>query len=234
MAEEYIKGTGTGKGGWRGGGRPKGSTSVKKENVKKMYSFRLSEEELKAVREILAKMRGKLILLLCLLTFMLPCYALTLESGVTYTEDTARVEAFKNVYKFCPFENTKDFDRSLYVASIELSNVLNIHEFHAKIFKTIPFKLIGVQYKDNPNLIYYYEKTKNGYKGVAIDVIKRGEDNIKAYKYNAKTGELLSVVLAVSDDEEFVYNTNKKLIAHWIGEKEHISNFRRFIKYSEQ
>lgn len=56
MAEKYEKGTGTGRGGWRGGGRPVGTT---KENKKKMYSFRLSEEEHKAVREVLDRMRNK-------------------------------------------------------------------------------------------------------------------------------------------------------------------------------
>lgn len=39
-----------------GAGRPVGTT---KKNTKKMYSFRLSVEEEKAVRELLAKMRGK-------------------------------------------------------------------------------------------------------------------------------------------------------------------------------
>jgi len=39
-----------------GAGRPVGTT---KENTKKMYSFRLSEEELKAIRELLNKMRTK-------------------------------------------------------------------------------------------------------------------------------------------------------------------------------
>lgn len=37
-----------------GAGRPLGTT---KENAKKMYSFRLSLEELKAVRELLTRMR---------------------------------------------------------------------------------------------------------------------------------------------------------------------------------
>ncbi len=46
----------SGRGGWRGGGRPKGTT---KENKKKMFSFRLSEEEEKAVKELLKKMRNK-------------------------------------------------------------------------------------------------------------------------------------------------------------------------------
>ena len=46
----------SGRGGWRGGGRPKGTT---KENKKKMFSFRLSVEEEKAVKELLKKMRNK-------------------------------------------------------------------------------------------------------------------------------------------------------------------------------
>ncbi|WP_372520911.1 hypothetical protein [Candidatus Ruminimicrobiellum ovillum] len=56
MAEKYEKGTGTGRGGWRGGGRPVGTT---KENKKKPYSFKLSEEELIAVRALLKEMRNK-------------------------------------------------------------------------------------------------------------------------------------------------------------------------------
>lgn len=42
-----------------GAGRPKGTTGAYKEQVKKMYSFRLSEEEAKAVKDLLAKMRNK-------------------------------------------------------------------------------------------------------------------------------------------------------------------------------
>ena len=46
-----------GRGGKRqGAGRPVGST---KENPKKLYSFRLSEEEETAVRELLKKLRNK-------------------------------------------------------------------------------------------------------------------------------------------------------------------------------
>jgi hypothetical protein len=46
-----------GRGGKRqGAGRPKGTT---KPETKKMYSFRLSEEEEKAVRELLKKMRNR-------------------------------------------------------------------------------------------------------------------------------------------------------------------------------
>ena len=48
------------RGGARAGaGRPKGTTGKYKEVTKKMYSFRLSEEELQVVRDLLKQMRGK-------------------------------------------------------------------------------------------------------------------------------------------------------------------------------
>ena len=43
----------------KGAGRPKGTTGPYKEVTKKMYSFRLSLEEVDAVRNLLKKMRGK-------------------------------------------------------------------------------------------------------------------------------------------------------------------------------
>lgn len=55
MNEQNL--TSSGRGGKRpGAGRPFGTT---KENIKKMYSFRLSEEEAIAVKELLKKMRNK-------------------------------------------------------------------------------------------------------------------------------------------------------------------------------
>ncbi len=57
MEEEKFT---SGRGGKRpGAGRPKGTTGPYKEKVKKRFTFRLSEEEEKAVRDLLKKMRGK-------------------------------------------------------------------------------------------------------------------------------------------------------------------------------
>lgn len=51
----------SGRGGKReGAGRPKGTTGAYKEITKKMFSFRLSVEEEKAVKELLNRMRNKL------------------------------------------------------------------------------------------------------------------------------------------------------------------------------
>jgi hypothetical protein len=57
MEEERIT---SGRGGKRvGAGRPKGTTGAYKDKIKKQFSFRLSEEEEQAVRELLKKMRNK-------------------------------------------------------------------------------------------------------------------------------------------------------------------------------
>lgn len=58
MEEQNL--TSSGRGGKRpGAGRPKGTTGSYKEITKKMYSFRLSEEEAIAVKELLKQMRNK-------------------------------------------------------------------------------------------------------------------------------------------------------------------------------
>lgn len=205
-------------------------------NNKKMYSFRLSENELNAVKEVLAKMRKKLILLLCLFMLGLPTLAEPLKATVTYTEENARIEAFEGVSQYCPFTDVTSFQRSLFVASINNDDVLAVQEFNSKIFKVIPYKALAVVYKDLPHFAYYYEKTKNGYKGVAIEVVNAKDMNypIKTIKYNAKTGKLATINLTISEDEGFVFDENKKTIAHWINDKEYTSNMTRKVIYSAQ
>lgn len=215
MAQEYIKGTGTGRGGWRGGGRPKGSTSVNKENVKKMYSFRLSEAELKAVREVLAKMRGKFILLFCLFLFSLPCFALTLEGNVEYTEDTARAKAFEGVSKYLTFKNIEQYNRSLFIGGINYDQVRQIYNYKVS-FMLKPIKVIGIIYKDEPDKLYGYIKKNSGYECVGIRVTEGTEYPRKTRNYYPKTGELMSVGL-LTETEEYKYDKDGKLIGYWNG-----------------
>lgn len=223
----------SGRGGKReGAGRPKGTT---KEKVKKKFSFRLSEEEEKAVRELLAKMRGKLVIFFCLLTLCMPVSAQTLQGGVTYTEETARQTAFEGVNKYCPFPNVKAFNRSLFVAAIDNNDVISIQEFNTKLAKAIPFKVTAVIYKDNPNYVYYYEKQNKGYKGLAVEVISGDSYPVKTVKYDAKTGKLLSVGLTTSPDDDFSFDADGKLLAHWKGNKEIMNKIgKRKIIYSAQ
>lgn len=54
--EKFTSGRG---GARKGAGRPKGTFGAYKDKIKKQVTFRLSEEEEEAVRELLKKMRNK-------------------------------------------------------------------------------------------------------------------------------------------------------------------------------
>lgn len=217
-----------------GAGRPKGT------NNKKQYCFRLSEEELNAVRELLAKMRGKLVVLFCLLSLCLPSYA-AINGSVEYTESNAKQEAFQGVYKFCPFPNMLSYERT-YKLFIQNDDVLEIQEFNTKI-GLLKMKVLGVIYKDMPNRMYYYERTKQGDKCVMVEDFEKpiSNPNIqheRSVKYDAKTGKLMSVAIYVDQNESYIYDSDQKLVNHWIGTKAYPQNKKlkadRKIIYSAQ
>ena len=60
MAEEYTKGSGVGRGGWRGGGRPKGSKSSTPKTTK-TYTLnnKLTLEEKEYLLKCLEEYRNK-------------------------------------------------------------------------------------------------------------------------------------------------------------------------------
>lgn len=228
----------SGRGGKReGAGRPKGTT---KEKVKKKFSFRLSEEEEKAVRELLAKMRGKLILLFCLIMLGLPTLAEPIKGSVTYTEENARIEAFNGV-KTLSIDYSVGWDNPKYYFDLKAQNdVLYIQEYKAKFMKLIPFKWLGVVYKDEPNKAYTYEKINNSYKLVTTETVEQLPNGLIRSLTYSQNGHLMSVSLMVDIDreEEFVFDKNKKTIGHWIGnngkEITTNTNITRKIIYSAQ
>lgn len=238
MTEEKIT---SGRGGKReGAGRPKGTTGPYKEVVKKMYSFRLSVEEAEAVKTLLAKMRGKLVILFCLLSLCLPSYA-AIEGSIEYTEANVKQEAFQNVYKFCPFPNMLSYERT-YKLFVQNDDVLEIQEFNTRV-GMLKMKVLGVIYKDMPNRMYYYERTKQGDKCVMIEYFEKPINNPniqheKSVKYDAKTGKLMSVAIYVDQNESYIYDAEQKLVNHWIGTKTHPQNNKlkadRKIIYSAQ
>lgn len=210
----------------KGAGRPKGT------NNKKQYTFRLSEEELKAVKGVLAKMRGKLIILFTLLCFSLPCQAITLQGGVQYTEEQARQEAFEGVKTFDALSVIGVFEPRYYFNLNVTNDVLVVAKGNVKLLKVINYELYTVVYKDNPNKEYIYEKGKEKNKLVAT-IIKT---NDKMIKYSPN-GELLSIEYTLGN-ESFVFNSSGKLIGHWQGsqgkELEHNLDAKIDIMYSAQ
>lgn len=59
MADNYIKGSGTGRGGWRGGGRPKGTLTGTKTDKTETFTQRITPEEKEYLKKCLIEFRNK-------------------------------------------------------------------------------------------------------------------------------------------------------------------------------
>lgn len=74
----------------------------------------------------------------------------------------------------------------------------------------------GVLYHDEMNYTYYYDSN-----GLLIYVDQKDGKGTtyphRFYKYKAN-GELVNMGVRVSKDECYIYSTDEKMIAHWIGE----------------
>lgn len=188
-----------------GAGRPKGT------NNKKQYTFRLSGEELKAVREVLAKMRGKLVVLFCLLALCLPCQAIEVNSP---NIETIKQEAFKGVYKYCPFTNVEALHLASFKHELNADEVLSLQQISKNI--------INVVYKKYPGYTYTYKiQKKNFYNtlgGYYCQCVSVKYEN-KVAVYHASSGRLIGIRYAVSPDEDYMFDFNGNLIGHREGNK---------------
>ena len=194
-----------------GAGRPVGTTKEPTVSLQR----RVKPEWIPLIDEFIAKLKDKklIILLICFIFLAVPCFALTLEGGVTYTEETARVEAFEGVSKYLTFPNKESFRRSLFIGQIDYNNVAKILNYKATyIIK--PIKVTGIVYKDEPDKIYGYIHKKNGYQCICVQVIEGAEFPKKTRNYFPKTGELMSIGL-VTETQEFKFDTNGKLQGYW-------------------
>lgn len=74
-----------------------------------------------------------------------------------------------------------------------------------------------IVYDDKPEYSFYY--TTSGYLA-AVDVDKHfdGEFPYRIGKYNPVTGNLVSIGVYISEEEQYAYTKDGKLKAHWIGD----------------
>ena len=139
--------------------------------------------------------------------------AYTLNGGVSYTVETARIKAFENVDKKIKIDNYKDF---LYDINYE-KNMSAIKKskfkYKGRYLTYFSDKTYSVSYSNSSNICYYYDA--NG-KLEYIGITKGERYPKKGIKYDIE-GNLYSTCLIISNKEQFLFDKNKKLIAHWIG-----------------
>ncbi len=167
----------------------------------------------------LEDIKKTLLIILVFCFFCMPCYSQTLQGGVEYTVDKARIVAFDNSPMNISKDDLKNYLRDPYYYSnigflkgsiSEAVAVQKIVPFYDKNNKLMSY---GVQYNNEPNKKYHYLPNGNLIK---IDVCY----NIGHYPYKAisytRQGKLAAIHLAVSENESFLFDKNKKLIGHWI------------------
>ena len=172
------------------------------------------------------------VLLLCLFFSVNFCDAKTYKLGVTYTPQIAKEIAYKNVAKkidMKKYEKYKiDKDNKIHLENI--SNGKN--NFKNKIITLFSSENYSILYLNNRRVDYLYNKQGEL---LYINILKGNKFPYKDLCYDSE-GRLVSVSLVVSGYEQFVFDTNGELFAHWIGDncydiKGNLKKSRIEIKY---
>ena len=144
----------------------------------------------------------------------------TVKAGIKYNEVNARIEAFKDIQT----KIEKDFYRD-YLKDKNYKE--NMDLIDKKIFivdnnRTIcPFYLrksllsYAVVYVEKPDSAFYYNVLGNLIK---FDVVENKSYPRRTFGYS-RYGNLISVAFEIDKNEQFIYDKNGKLIAHWTDEK---------------
>lgn len=157
----------------------------------------------------------KLVLLILTIFLTMPAGATTLTGGVTYTVESARKEAFANVEYKLP---QKLIDSNRIDPNFE-ENKRAIKkgesEFGDRYLTQFSAGGYGLVYKDN--LYFEFNYASNG-KIESIGKRSGLKCPVKLYKYNQQN-ELIQIALYVTLKENYIFEPNGQLIAHWIENK---------------
>ena len=152
-----------------------------------------------------------------ILNFVYPVNAYTLQGGVEYTVDEARVVAFDNSPVKISKEEFSKYTNDLYYHSS--IGYLNGKIIEAVGRKVVPFyhknklAFYGVQYDKDPSKKYYYSPSGKLLK-YEVNTFS-GSYPYKTLAYDTQ-GELLNINLVISNEESFLFDKNKKLLGRWL------------------
>lgn len=145
----------------------------------------------------------------------LPSYALMLQGNAQYNAELAREETFSNInYALGPNAFRSYWTDPNYIKNYNSLNngIVNIENRELALFSDGSY---GVRYIDDPYHNYYYDKQGNLFK---IDVLNKpyNEYPHKSVAYN-RYGAFKNATFVISKDEQYLYDRDKNLIGHWLG-----------------
>ena len=165
--------------------------------------------------------------------FLNQANAEVIEASVKYDENSAKTEAFKGV--------ERKIDRTLFADFLHDKNRKeNLELMNKKIVEQndrflCPFYLnetivsYAVTYKNNPINTYYYNVFGSLLK---IDIQNNETKFPKRILSYSRFGSLIGVIFETSEEEEFVYDKNGKLLARWLNQDMYNKedNFPKFLR----
>ncbi len=163
-------------------------------------------------------MKKIFIIINVIIAFVL-CTGLTINGGISYSVSSAREISFDNIQNRI---DTKKYSLYFYDKNYK-SNIKarykNKNKFANRYLTFFSDGCYGIIYKRDKNTGYYYSG-----KGVLeyIEISYSKEFPKKFVKYNLD-GNIDSVSLWVSSKEQFIFNKDKSLQAHWVNENKYNS-----------
>ena len=139
--------------------------------------------------------------------------AYTLNGGVSYTVETARIECFKDISEKIDMTNYVEHmtDRNFEENNLALRKKKK--KYKNRYLTLFSDGAYSVSYRDKKNEDFYYDSSG---KLIAIDFKLKTSYPQKSVKYDAK-GNLDSICLWLENNEQYVFNKDKSLSSHWIG-----------------
>ena len=134
-----------------------------------------------------------------------------IEGGISYTVSQAREIAFENIPNQIPVSSFEKYIKD---------------KFLFRLFKEITVFSDGDYsvHDIKNNKCFYY--SKNGNLKI-IEIIFKTSFPQKSARYDIN-GKLDSIVLDIGNSEQFIFDTNKKLVSHWIGKNGYNENGELF------
>lgn len=158
-------------------------------------------------------MKKLLLFIFVELLIITPVLCRTLQGGVSYTVEQARQVSFNNIaYQIDIKLYKKYFKDENREKNLELM-LKGRKYYHNRYLTYFSDGDYSVWYKKNPRYCYYYDKNGN-LKYIGID--EKTTYPKRSYKYDIN-GKLDSVTLSVLNSEDFMFDVDKNLKAHWIG-----------------
>ncbi len=172
----------------------------------------------------------KKIFLYVLLTllFVLPVSSMTLTGSAEYNVDSAKTEAFQGIKYSIGRNSISNYLKDPNYIQNYTYVLRGATKIQDRTLASFSDGTYGVRFDNDPYHNYYYDKNGNLFK---VDVLDKPQNEYPhtSVAYDSK-GNIINSTFVVSKDEQYIFNPQKKLVGHWVGQYCYDANNRIQMK----